>query len=343
MLTKYSLLLSLLVAGPQLYAKDQDTKIESQRGKSWFTPPSDPDEPRSDIWVPAVSFILPGFGQFLNGEYTSGSVYAGLALGGYAYANRVRSADDIEHARQLAEQRAKVYGDKDPPSILDQKGVGVRKYTLGQLVAQGSGGFSAYQSFRMAATTRRQQGEYEFLTRDETPMDIFGSIFHFQYLSRPSTLIPLAIGAGLAYLRVNSALPDNMVRDNYTSADAFFTASFSANAGTHEEAVFRGWIMPMLREQTGSDLWSNVLQGAVFAAAHLSTNATPLPQLLLGLDLGYISQRNGWTLGESVFIHTWWDVFAFWAQYQTTWKYAKSPLAAKALPVLWLPPLEWAF
>lgn len=309
---------------------------------SWFMPASDQEKKRSDIGIPIVSFLLPGFGQWLNGDFTSGAVYSGAALAGYIYAGQVSANDHLAHQHDVMKQRARDHG-VDEQNALAQKDIAERKYTLGGLVAQGAGGISLYHSFRTAVATRRAAGEYTFLARDETPMELFAAPFNFAYLARPTTYIPLAIGATIAAIQSRQKPDKDSVRSRYNGADALFTTSFSYNAGTHEEAIFRGWLMPVAREYGANDTWSNVIQSLLFAAAHLNINSTPLPQLLLGYDLGYVSQKNHWALSEGVFIHVWWDVMAFYAQYQFDWKCAKQNRVNMPKPVLWAPPLEWHF
>jgi len=342
MIRNISVLLTAAIVSTPVVAIGKGTATKSESEDSWFTPPTDRNESRSDLLVPAVSFILPGFGQFINGEYLSGSVYTGLAVGSILYSNATTRANDLGRAKLFTEKRAETYGLK-LEEVQDQKDIASRKIMLGGLIYQGAGGFSAYQAFRLAVTTRKAAGEYEFLGRGETPMDILKATVDFKYLKRTSTWVPLLIGGALAGLRLSLPPGETSERSPFTTADAFFTSTFSANAGTHEEAMFRGWIMPVLREYTGSDGWSNVGQGVLFALAHLSTVSTPLPQLLLGLHLGNVTQRNGWEMGEAVFIHTWWDIIAFWTQFQYNSKYAKTPVASVAPAVLWLPPLEWVF
>ena len=309
---------------------------------SWFMPAYNHSDKRSDIGVPIVSFLLPGFGQWLNEDYTSGAVYSGAAIAGYAYAINVTSSDHLAHQHEVMRQRARDH-EVSEQNALAQKDIAERKATLGGLVAQGAGGLSLYHSFRTAVATRRPAGEYTFLVIDETPMDLLAAPLHFGFLARPTTYIPLAIGAAIAAIQVNRKPDKDMVRSRFNSADALFMSSFSYNAGTHEEAVFRGWVMPMAREYGANDTWSNVIQSVLFAAAHLGSNSTPLPQLLLGYDLGYVAQKNHWALAEGIFIHAWWDVMAFYAQYQFDWKYAKQARIDAPKPVLWAPPLEWHF
>jgi len=309
---------------------------------SWFMPAYNQDEKRSDIGVPIVSFLLPGFGQWLNDDAVSGAVYSGAAIAGYVYAGSVAANDHLTHQDEVMKQRAADNGVSEQQALA-QKDIAKRKNTLGGLVAQGAGGLSLYHSFRTAVATRRAAGEYSFLARDETPVELLTAPLHFSFLARPTTYIPLAIGATIAAIQARQKPGPDMMRSKYNGADALFTSAFSYNAGTHEEAIFRGWLMPVAREYGANDTWSNVVQSLLFAAAHLGSNPTPLPQLLLGYDLGYVTQKNHWALSESVFIHVWWDVMAFYSQYQSDWKYAKQARIPAPRPILWAPPLEWHF
>jgi membrane protease YdiL (CAAX protease family) len=270
--------------------------------------------------------------------------YSAVAVGGVLYASSISTANDLAEREKERREEAKERGDDPDENGLDQKDIAERKTTLGLLLYQGAGGMSAYHTFRTAARTRQEHGQYEFLQADDTPADLLAAPFHFSYLTRVTTIIPLAVIAGISALQLSTPLEDDSdyERASFTQADAFFSGAFSYNAGTHEEAVFRGWIMPVMREYWDSDFWSNAAQSVLFAAAHLSTNPQPLPQLLLGYHLGYVTQRNHWSLGESVFIHTWWDVMAFVTQYHYK---QRAPEDKKDLikPILWLPPLEFAF
>ena len=79
------------------------------------------------------------------------------------------------------------------------------------------------------------------------------------------------------------------------------------------------------------------------ASSHLNTNPQPIAQLLLGYHLGYVSQKNNWTLGEAIFIHTWWDVIAFSTIYHYKQAEPENEAVQRLKPVLWLPPLQFAF
>lgn len=339
-------------------AKPKNTRGQGSEGapaasasKSVFAVGSEPDRPRSVFWMPLVSFLLPGFDQWWEGQSTSAALYTGAALGGLTYAETVRAADNVETNPDKKKkddttstgETSESQEEEEDETALDSKDVALRKYTLGYLVYQGAGGLSAYHAFRTAVRTRKAKGQYDFLKYEETPLDILAAPFHFQYLARPTTYIPLGIGAALAYLILGSDPPEHYERTGLTSADWFFTGAFSFNAGTHEEAMFRGWLMPVLAEHVMSPFWSNATQAGIFALAHLSTNPQPIPQLLLGYHLGYVTQERGWRLGEAVFIHVWWDVLAFATMFSYRKKQTDEVSRLLPPPVLWLPPLEWRF
>lgn len=294
--------------------------------------------PRSDFLVPTLSFFLPGLGQYGAGQNTYGMMYSGTAILGYAYMLGVMDANHLDTSGQSTRKDAS----DDHNTGIDAKDVNTRKIALGAQVAQAAGGMSSYHAFRTAVRSRQKVGKYQFLTYDETPAELLTAPFHFEYLARSTTLIPLAVGAGLAAWLM-SAPPDDYVRSSFTSTDGAFAGAFSYNAGTHEEAVFRGWLMPLMYESWGSPFWSNAGQAVLFGVAHLNTVSFPVAQLLLGYHLGNVTQKRGWLIGESVFIHAWWDVLAFVSVYNYREKLPDEKKNLVPSPVLWLPPLAYQF
>ncbi len=281
---------------------------------------------RSDLVTPVLSFIVPGFGQWVSGQYGHATAYSGIALFGAGYAGN--ASKDIDEA------------DKNNQDTLSSKNIAQRKMDLGFQTYQAAGGYSLFHSFRTAARYRQTHNDqYKFLESDPQPADLAMAPFHFQFLKKPSTFIPLLLGAGLNYWVINSSPQDGWVKDSFRKEDAAFAASFSYNAGTHEEAVFRGWLMPTLREYWMNDTWSNGIQATVFAAAHLSNTPMPIAQLLLGWHFGSVTQHSKWDMREAIFIHAWWDVFAFAAQYHIKKQDPKNPAVVK----LNLPPFTYAF
>jgi hypothetical protein len=301
----------------------------------------------SVFWKPFGSFFLPGLGQYMDGHIGYGLLYSGVGLAGMAYASNVASNNGLtEEANEELTDEEKEAKEKDEELGVDTKDINLRKIMWGQQVYQTAGGFSAYHSFRSTVRSKQRRGEYQFLTQEESPGDLMLAPLRMDFLARKTTWIPLLVGASIAGLVLTSDPGDDLEKTSFTQADAFFTTALSFNAGTHEEAMFRGWLQPWFYESWGSEFWANGVQSVIFAAAHLPSNPTPLPQLILGYHLGYVTNSNNWTLSESVFIHTWWDILAFGTLFHYKRKLeedGEEEAAARIKPILRLPPLTFTF
>lgn len=315
-------------------AKGKNLRLLDKK-PSYFTPKYDENQPRSYTWMPLLSFVIPGVGQAKEKEYGAFSIYFSTAVAGLSYSsynnNKLSDYHDSDEYKLLSDDEKdnrKIHGELE------------RKVAIGSQLYMAMGSMSAYHSFRTAVATRQRYGEFTFLTKEETPWELATAPFQFRFLKRPSTYIPLGIIAGYYLLLMNAEFDDDddMKKDALSNSDVFYSGAVSYMAGVHEEALFRGWMMPCFMEWTGSELWSNGLTAATFALAHLGTVNVPLPQLILGWHLGNVTQNNDWTLSESIFIHAWWDVFALLASYQLK----KNDEKAK-LPVIWAPPLKFVF
>jgi hypothetical protein len=51
-----------------------------------YKPLERPESPRGVVWNPVISFILPGFGQFQEGQTAAGLTYTALGLTGVGLA-----------------------------------------------------------------------------------------------------------------------------------------------------------------------------------------------------------------------------------------------------------------
>ena len=292
-------------------------------------------ERKSDVLVPFVSYLIPGYGQWLSDDYEAGFAYSSIALGSLGFSivktNDLQSAgySDDEINEQLTDLQSK-----------DSK---IRQIRLGSQVRDLMGGLSAYQSFRTSVRSRQAHGEYLFLNKEESVAEIMTAPFRFDYLTRSSTYIPLGVVGLYAALVLSiseeDAAESNLRKSVFSSEDAFYVGATSYNAGVWEEAFFRGWMMPVLMESMDSDLWSNVVSAGIFALAHAGSVQVPIAQALLGYHFGAITQDNGWTIGEAVFIHAWWDVIALGVSYH----FEKIDPEQRVKPMLTLPPLLLSF
>jgi len=277
-------------------AEELEQQNKSAWSESMFRPPNNPNHPRNAFLPPLVSFVLPGFDQWWEGQYAYAIPYSALGIAGIAV-SRSADSDKLKYFSDLTE--------RDPD---------IRKLLIGSTLTKIGGGLSSYHSFRTAVTTR--PNEYKFLNQkyEESPLQLSIAPFKLQYLARPTTLAPLAILGALVvldYRRKNGPTWYGLQRQDFP-----MTGIISYGAGLGEETSFRGFLMPWTREQTGSDIGSNLITATVFAAAHIAPDhPIPWPQFLFGYYVGWVSQRNNWTLSESIFIHTWWDVIAFVADY----------------------------
>jgi membrane protease YdiL (CAAX protease family) len=278
--------------------------------------PPVPHVTQSAVWLPAVSAVLPGFGQFWHGE-GSAWAYTGAALGGVALmANGVSDLEDQDEA----------YSTNPTEGIEDWN---VRKILLGGLAYQGSGLMSAYSSFRTSVPAfQAEQGKYRFLTGEESLGDIFLSPFRFGHLKKTSSWLPLGALAGLVAFLVAEERSGNDADWLFSADDPLFASLISYNAGVSEEAAFRGWLLPLAYETLGQTWWAaNGAQALLFGAAHYDKdlNPVPWPQALMGWYTGYLTRKNGWTLSEAIFVHFWWDAILLNGMYLTL---HKAPAAA---------------
>ncbi len=279
-------------------------------------------------WRPLFSLFLPGYGQFADGDKASGWTYAGVAGLGLVW--QINNAEAVEHIQESPQYKN---ASEDERKNIENHHPIFQERTISGQVQLVTGGLSAYQSFRSIAQRRQFIGEYSFLNPQyyETPTDILAAPFNVKMLTRPTTAIPLLLIAGLTVLN-NSNRSEDFRSDPLDSQDLVFTSAISYNAGTSEEAIFRGWILPYTYEKTNSHFYSNLIQSTLFALAHRNQVSIPIIQFGLGYYFGWLTMKNNWQVAESIFIHSWWDVFALSIQYSN-----------KHTTRIFLPPLKMKF
>jgi membrane protease YdiL (CAAX protease family) len=298
-----------------------------QAAESWFAPTPMPSEPRNLYWRPLVSLLLPGFDQYLQGHVTSGALYSTAWVGSNLwYANRAKKLNDTQES-----MRWDAWSDEQKNDYTNHEEL-PRQATLASQYITSVGALSAWHSFRTVVETQRSTGRFAFLQEEETPMDLLSAPFQFSFLQRKTTWIPLLVAAGVGTLAPN-VLTEDYQRDPYSSSDAFYASAISYNAGVSEEALFRGYMQPMLYDGLGSSLGANSIQAVIFALAHRATIERPIAQAGMGFYLGWLQEKRSWTLSESIFVHAWWDVIALSSSYLVRLKEEKRGPP----PVIWLP------
>jgi len=281
----------LLLASAPALARSRDSVL------------SVPERPRpaSVVLLPVVSVFIPGFGQLAHRDYLEG-----LAYGAAGVTGMVMLATSDYH------------GNGSIDDILFDK-PGARQMFYGGGLYQGAAFLSAWDAFRSAVPVQQQtRGRFRFMPKEqESVSDLLLAPFKWEHLKRPSTWIPLGALAGVSAVGVSAYRADKAGTPGlewyeYRAGDAVFTGALSMNAGVSEEAVFRGYLQPLVHQWSGERTWiSNPAQSLIFASAHIGgvTNV-PVAQALLGSYLGWVTQRNDWSLGQAVAIHFWWDVIA---------------------------------
>lgn len=246
-------------------------------------------EKKSLFWTPLASFIIPGLGQAIDGESSRSLLFAGYGFAGISL--YVDFNDKYEK------------GLPDPEVSADR----VQDYKVYGLAAQAmymhAGFLSAYDTFSSRVKAYQAEGKYQFYPKDQSMEDLLKAPFHFNYLKRPTTWIPFFLGILGGYYTVNSSdVPEHTVRAN----DLAVSTYVSYEAGTGEEAFFRGYLHPILYEETNGSWVANAGQAVVFGFAH---GPKAYPQLAMGYYLGWLAEKNQFELGEGIFVHAWWDFF----------------------------------
>jgi hypothetical protein len=253
----------------------------------------------STYWFPLVGMGVPGLPQFLNGQKGPGIVYSGggaLFLGAAIAANPVSPDTDPNDYNSLSDRG--------------------ELYTFSLESFQVIGALSTYHAFRSTVLQRKERGDFYFLVHDdETTGDLLLAPFQPAYLLEPTVIIPLGVLAAAVIVGHNSGSEGSQ---QVSFTDGAFLGGISYGAGVSEEILFRGYLMMNLRQSWGNDFWSLAATSTLFGAAHISSsNPVPWPQLLAGFYFGWLTERNQWTLSRSIFLHSWWDVIAFAAEFSS--------------------------
>ncbi|MBT4761581.1 MAG: CPBP family intramembrane metalloprotease [Bdellovibrionaceae bacterium] len=253
--------------------------------------PFEKEVPRSYFWPQVATFILPGFDQWYEGQDSAGTFYTGLAVSGLALSLTTVSYDENNYA----------YYETDAMEELS---------IIGGKTYQTAASLSAYASFRSSVRTQKPMGNFLFLKQEETVDELMLAPFDFSMIKRPTTYIPLGILA--AYMIDEISNIKNSDPRPIGGNDIIFSGVISYEAGVEEEALFRGWLQPAMMQVFDSEFASVAVTGALFGAAHpVIDGQYPVIQTVAGWYLGYLTVKNNWTLRESIFLHTWWDIIAF--------------------------------
>ncbi len=238
----------------------------------------------AELFVPVVSFALPGLGQYLHGDVWEGAGYSAGAIIGVLGS----MSGNIERA---------------PRRPRDQLAT-----EAGHLVLTVAA-LSAWDAFQHSVPQLQTAGKYQFLSAPERTGQLLNASFEAQFLGKWTTWVTLGLGAAVA----TELILDRRRSTSYETFalhDAAFAGSFSFQAAVAEEALFRGWLLPILYQKLDAGFWpANAVQATLFGAAHRA-QAGPYTGMigLWALYEGWLTRRNGWSVRESIFGHFWYDV-----------------------------------
>jgi membrane protease YdiL (CAAX protease family) len=244
----------------------------------------------AEFRIPLASLLAPGMGQYLQGAPGPGAGFTGAAVAGYALY---------------------LTGDPAAPetSVLPHDPAG-QQTIVGLGIVTAAGGLSAYDSFHRSLPALQAGGRYEFVTSHDSPGTLLLAPFDVRMLGRWTTWIDLAYTGAVTLVLVTTEKQPGKQYWPFRARDGAFVTSFSYTAGVGEEALFRGWLYPVLHQNTGGRVWlSNGLQAAVFGGLHVpQAKAFALVIASWAVYEGWLTRRNGWSVRESVFHHFWYDV-----------------------------------
>jgi hypothetical protein len=249
-----------------------------------------PSRPGAEFKVPLASFLVPGMGQYLRGAPRLGAAFTGVAAVGYAF-------------YFTGDQAALTAGD------LPRDAAGQRAF-IGAQTAQTSGALSAYDAFHASLPALQREGKYAFVTTHDRTGSLLLAPFDIRMLGRWTTWIDLAYTSVITVILVQTNTEPGRQYVPFRTRDGVFVGALPYNAGVGEEAVFRGWVYPVLHQHTGRRAWlSNGLQAAAFGGLHVP-QAKGFAAVIAGWAFyeGWLTRRNGWSIRESVFHHFWYDV-----------------------------------
>jgi Type II CAAX prenyl endopeptidase Rce1-like len=297
----FAAVLFALPASAQNAGPDSAVSVDTAHAASTpAAPPRLRPKFKSDFLLPLPSLLLPGFGQFFQGE-VSGLLYSGVGFGGLSMYMGAGTPANLYDAIDTWE---------------------FRKTVLGGQAYMGAGLLSAYSAFRSAVPRFQQEdGKYLFLSKPESLGDMALAPLHMQFLARPSTSIPLGLlTAAAGYFVIADRLGHPNAEWLFSADDLLFAGAVSYQAGFTEEAAFRGYLLPAAYQYTGERfILANTVQSLLFGAVHYNPKANPYPvtQVVMGYYLGHMARKNQWTLSQAIFTHFWWDAILFSGLYMS--------------------------
>jgi hypothetical protein len=244
-----------------------------------------------------TSALIPGLGQALQKDYDTAALHFGVfaaSLGtAYHYENKPDFIkDDVRY--------------KDPDRETINQTTLRRDFAL--RLATDTSLYSSYGAYRDGR--ERNNAGYRTPAPKESLGDLAVSPFRWEYLSRPTTFIPIGLQA-LAAFGSKSGYGIYRALDVSKADLQIYNVTANEFTGVGEEAFFRGFLNNEFSNRWGNG-WGLAGSSAIFGLAHTGqgNTANALEAGFAGAYLGWVHQRNGFQVGEGVAIHYWINVLA---------------------------------
>ena len=242
-----------------------------------------------------ASAIVPGLGQASQGDYEAAAAHFGVFAASLSTALYYQNKPDL-----LSDD---VRYDDGNREFINQTTLR-RDFAL--RVATDTALYSSFGAYRDARA--RDDRPYRTPAPKETLSDLAIAPFSWEFLSRPTTFIPLALQAWAA-----SRSSYGIFRaDDVSSRDLhLYNATANEFTAVGEEGFFRGFLNNELSNRWG-DGWGLTGSSLLFGIAHngQGQTANAVQAALAGAYLGWVQQRNGFEIGEGVALHYWINVIA---------------------------------
>ena len=259
--------------------------------------PVTPDSSRrpvfgSEFLIPITGLGIQGLPQLVHGAPWTAVGYVGTAVTGIALSDGGILSEDTLPWRG-----------RDQIADLGLSAYGVAFW------------LSPWDGFHRAVPRLQGRGKYVFLPRRESVGGLLTAPFDYRFLRRKTTWVALgetAVFTALILADRDAGVPP--VR----AQDVGYAAGVSMGAAVGEEAFFRGFLLPVMYQNSGRRFWlANGLQGSIFGGLHYDEEFPAGAAIIAAWAIyeGWLVRRNDWSLRESVFHHFWYDTFIITAAY----------------------------
>ena len=250
-------------------------------------------------WHAFASFIIPGLGQTIQGDYVTGGVHFGSTLVMARQYTILTERDDFIEPEDRVDEDRKVI-------LTNRTTFTADLYATGLINLQF---YSAYAAYRDQRNIESNAG-YETPAPEESAADLALAPFRWEHLSRPTVWLPLLIPLYAVLTPASDEQflfePDDSISRDEMAA-WFFVQHEMVAVG--EESFFRGILNNGLSSSLGPG-WGLGTSSLLFGAAHIGApdGNTPVFATLFGLYVGWLQQENEYRIGQGIAIHYWWNV-----------------------------------